>query len=349
MASKRGVRVTAGALFLIIAVASFSACSGPGQGAAPLLTPWPSVPPVTSTPTGSGVGINPAGLPTPLPTPNSFPYKNQGVYEGCALKSGDVCLQRLQAISQAGFTLVLNYSQLYGSVGTQLAYAQFAQELGIKIIWNLDYESLRDQGDIRQIFPDLSATCNCTDAAGFVSYVVNLVKSLPATWGYYIGDEVPQSEWARLKAFTDYVKSLDPSHPRLIVQASGSAYGVDQNLGPVVNTADVLGVDYYPVGNGDPVSTTGSIAKEVQALARQNGKESAMVLQSFSWSQYRGQSCSPAPDCTRYPTVSEMRQMLDLTLKNSHPALILWYSYYNILETNNASQYWENLQQAARG
>ena len=46
---------------------------------------------------------------------------------------------------------------------------------------------------------------------------------------------------------------------------------------------------------------------------------------------------------------SEMRQMLDLTLKNSNPALILWYSYYNIFQSKNASQYWANLQQAAKG
>lgn len=327
-------RITTVVLFIALAVAPLYACANVDQQGAS----WPAATPLPQA-TGSPSVITPATFP-------SFRFRNQGVYESCSPWRGSMCLDRLQQIAQAGFKLVVNYGQLYGTAEEELAYAQRAAELGIKIIWNLDSPALRDQGDILHTFPQLSATCDCSDAAVFVRYTINLVKNLPATWGYYIGDEVPMNELARLNAFTDYVKGLDPSHPRLIVQESGSAYEAEANLAPFADTSDVLAVDFYPVGARDEsINETGAIAQTVQSLATQNGKQSAMVLQAFSWSEYNGQSCSPFPACTTYPTVDEMRQMLNFTLKNSHPAFILWYSYYDVM----GSEHWNELIEAAKG
>lgn len=279
-----------------------------------------------------------------------FPFKNQGVYEGCPLTQGVACLDRLQQIAHAGFTLVMNYSQLYGSAQEELAYAQKAAVLGIKVIWNMDYPVLRDQGDILHTFPDLAAACKCSTAALFVKYVIDLVKNLPATWGYYIGDEVPIGELAKLQTFTNDIKALDPSHPRLVVQEATSVRTAQANLAPFVDTADVLSVDFYPVGTVDEsVSETGPIAQLVQSLANRPSKQSAMVLQAFSLSEYEGSSCSPFPNCTVYPTMNEMRQMLDSVLENAQPTLILWYSYFDILRSDNASRHWEDLIRAAKG
>jgi hypothetical protein len=246
--------------------------------------------------------------------------------------------------------MVLNYGQLEGSVQQELTYARKAAALGIKIIWNMDYPVLRDQGDVLHMFPDLAASCRCSNAAKFVSYVIDLVKDCPATWGYYIGDEVPIREQTKLKVFANGIKALDPSHPRLIVQGSESANTAKANLAPFADIADVLAVDFYPVGARDEsISETRAIAHIVQSLANQNGKQSAMVLQAFSLSVYYGQSCSPLPACTTYPTTNEMRQMLASVLRNSHPAFILWYSYFDILRSDNVSKHWENLIQAAKG
>lgn len=279
-----------------------------------------------------------------------FHFKNQGIYEGCSLTQGAVCLDRLQQIAQAGFTLVMNYDQLESSVQEELAYAQKAATLGIKIIWNMDYPVLRDQGDILHTFPQLAAACKCSTTAPFVKYVIDLVKHLPATWGYYIGDEVSLTERAKLQAFTNDIKALDPSHPRLIVQGANSVLTAKTNLTPFVNTADVLSVDFYPVGTVDEsVSETGPIAQFVQSLANQHGKQSAMVLQAYSRSEYADPPCSPFPACTTYPTMDEMRQQLDLVLRNAHPALILWYSYFDILRSDNAPEHWKDLIQAAKG
>lgn len=279
-----------------------------------------------------------------------FHFKNQGVYEECSLTRGNTCVERLQQIAVAGFALVLNYNQLYGSAQQELLYAHKAATLGIKIIWNIDYPVLRDQGDILQTFPDLALSCKCSTAARFINYVIDLVKDLPATWGYYVGDEVPAYEQMKLQALVDMIRTLDPSHPRLIVQSSSSANTAKANLVPFINAADVLAVDFYPIGaQNESINDTGAIAQVVQTIANQNGKQSAMVLQAFNRLQYHNQSCSPSPICSTYPTFNEMRYMLNLITTNSHPSLVLWYSYFDILRSDNAYQHWEDLIAAAKG
>lgn len=286
------------------------------------------------------------------PTPHSTPHSAlppQGVYESCAPSEGASCLDHLQHIAQGGFRLVLNYNQLDGSADQQRAYAAEAKSLGIKIIWGMSDPAFWNGTDLRQQFSALAATCQCSDNAGFISYVVHLVKALPATWGYYVGDEVQPGDLDKMQGFADLVRQADPSHPRLFI-SSEDYTTLGSNLAPFANTAEVLGADNYPVSTW-PISTLGSIAHSVQAVASQNGKQSAMVLQAFSWGQYPDETwrCSPFPTCTHFPTEAEMREMRDLVLGNAHPALLLWYSYFDILKSDNPAGHWADLVQAAMG
>ena len=200
-------------------------------------------------------------------------------------------------------------------------------------------------------FNKVGATCNCSDNTGFITYFINLVKNLPGTWGYYVGDEVDPGNHRKLKAFTDLVKQIDPMHPRLFVgcgqcENSGSSY--TEALIPMVDTTDVVGLDYYPVGaDYVPIANTGKAANAVQTVANQYGKDSAMVLQSFSLAEYKEHTCSSWPSCALFPTYDQMRLMRDLTLRNSHPRLVLWYSYFDILKSDNPSAHWADLVAAA--
>jgi hypothetical protein len=269
----------------------------------------------------------------------SVPSDGQGVYEYCAPFRGQTCFDRLQQIAAGGFRLVMNYEQMKGDATQEILYANQAQSVGIKIIWALDNPVFWNGTDLRTYYPDLAATCHCYNNVSFIRYFVNLVKNHTATWGYYIGDEVEPVNHAQLKAFSDLVHEADPVHPRLFV-----TYNV-QKLAVFADSADVLAEDYYPIGEPDEtVSGTGAVAHNVQSLADRHKVASGMVLQAHSLGEYPSYAdlCSPFPSCMPYPTVSQMRQMHDLVLQNSHPRLVLWYSFFDMLKSDNPPQRWSN-------
>jgi hypothetical protein len=284
---------------------------------------------------------------------SSAPSDGYGLYESCPLRRGLFCLDRLKQMAKGGFKLVLNYDQLAGDAEQQLAYAAQANVLGMKIIWAMNNPVIWNGTNLIKYYATLAATCQCSDNTSFIRYIINLVKDLPATWGYYVGDEVVPSNHAKLKAFTDLIKLVDPDHPRLFIacaqcdQKRNPPYVA--SLIPMTDTADVLGADWYPVGSSSGlVSTTSMVAAKVQLVADLYNKQSAMVLQSFNRSQYPSSyhACEPYSTCMPYPTVVQMRQMRDLTLQKAHPRLILWYSYFDILKEDNPSLRWQNLVEA---
>jgi hypothetical protein len=281
-----------------------------------------------------------------------------GIYESCIPKGAtNDCLARLDKMAAGGFKLVVNYAQMYGDAAGEIAYLDHAESLGMKVIFAINDTDFRKGISYRSVFPGLAATCGCTDNTSFLQYSVNLVKNHPAVWGYYIGDEVRESDHDALKRDTDLIKQFDPNHPRLLIQSAeitgGGTAGAKAALTPFVDTADVLGIDYYPIGswgNNESVAQTGTMAAAVQAVADRFGRQSAMVLQSFSWSQYPDQAfrCPGSTFCP-YPSVSDMQQMVQLTLQNASPSIILWYSYYDIFRADNPTQRWDNLATVVKG
>jgi hypothetical protein len=273
--------------------------------------------------------------------PNELPP--QGVYEACGpAESGQKCLDRLAHIRGGGFTLVLNYRQWWASAEDIRRYAETADRLGMKIIWPFDSAPWRMGGDLRARYPELAASCGCSDNESFKRYVVGLVKDLPATWGYYVGDEVPQDQHAQAKAFADQIKALDPTHPTLYVSLEVPATQ-GANLASFADTADVLAGDYYPVGGTDPVDSVGTVAGDVGRVASTNAKPSGMVLQAFSWEMYPEKQGVGH----QWPTAAEMQRMRDLSLERARPSLILWYSYFDIVGSSDPARHWDDLVAAA--
>lgn len=285
----------------------------------------------------------------------SLPSDGIGIYESCALDSMlQSCTQRLQTIAQAGFKVVINYDQLAATSPEITVYLDKANEVGIKIIFAIsDPAFWQGNIDLRTYFSAFGQSCHCTTNAEFIAQVIALVKNHPALWGYYIGDEVPPDQHDRFVAYASRIQQLDPHHPRLLIAMGQSDPTHVAYLQPFTDSADVLGVDYYPVGdnpNGGTVQDTGNVAQAVQYVADAAKKSSAIVLQSFNWSQYpHDYPCVNYPSlCNAFPTEAQMQTMLQLTLQTSHPRLVLWYSYYNILGSDNPSQHWQDLLQAIR-
>jgi hypothetical protein len=312
---------------VIILAPLLSACAGQ----APTSTPQPTA------------SARAASTPTSAARSSITAFDGYGLYENCSLGANklDTCLSHLNTMAAAGFKLVLNYEELYGSESAQTAYLQRAQSVGMKVIIPLKDPAFFDGKDLTSEFSTLAQTCNCTDNNGFVRYVVNLVKNNPAVWGYYIGDEVDPDHHDDLKSnLTDLVHQLDPAHPRLFIDSAKHSVAVWRGNSPFFDTTDVIGTDFYPlrgVSSDYPsINEAGAVASGTQAYADTHGKSSAMVLQAFSYSNYG------TPDAP-YPTVEQMKYVLAQTLANAHPRIILWYSYYDTMSSDNATQNWDNL------
>ena len=295
----------------------------------------------TQTPTSTPP---PAASSTTSATPSSTSFEGYGIYESCNSKDEATCLSHLNTMAAAGFKLVINYDEMYGDARFQKAYLDRAQSVGMKVIIALNNPAFYNGKDLDAKFPALVPTCNCTDNTGFIRYVVNLVKNHPAVWGYYIGDEVDPGDHDELKsALADVVHQLDPKHPRLFIDSAGQTIAVWHGNSPFFDTAEVIGSDFYPVreesSHYPTIDQTAAVASGIQAYANVHGEGAAIVLQAFSRSQY-GVSGEP------YPTANQIESMLSQTLASAHPRIILWYSYYDTMLSDNPTQNWNSLKAA---
>ena len=280
-----------------------------------------------------------------------YPPDGQGLFEECRIYNSS-CLADLKKIAGGGFKLVLNYNSLIRSSAQQLiAYANQARADKIKLIWPMNGPWFWDGTDLRSYYPVLASTCACTDNTSFIRYFINLVKNHAATWGYYVGDELHASVHAQWKTFATLVHQADPRHPRLFIAGTLANAHSNPDLLTFADGDEVVGQDFYPIGVHYlvPYTQTGAVAHAAQSLADRARRQSAMVLQAFSWQQdYPPARCMPYPQCAPYPTKDQMHQMLIMTLQNAHPRLVLWYSYFDIINSDNPERHWRDLVNAAR-
>jgi hypothetical protein len=267
----------------------------------------------------------------------------QGVYEGCAPGTAPAelrgCVDRLRTIRAAGFTIVLNYSGLYGSPEQVREYAAAAGRLGIRLIWPLHHQNLYSRPDVSGTFPAMTRACGCTSPRELIPFMVGVVRDAPATFMYYVGDETPRDKHVAMAANSRLVAQSDPSHLRFYVSAEQAGFGA--NLEPFAGDADVLAGDTYPVGTTNRLADVGDAARAVQRVADAHGRQAAMVLQAFSW----GPDFAARPE--RWPTRAEYRAMRDAALTNGRPRFLLWWAAYVIFRSPDAGRHWADLAAAA--
>jgi hypothetical protein len=268
----------------------------------------------------------------------------QGLYDECApALDPDGCAARLQTMGKAGFTLVLNYTVWSADAAQVRAYAAAAAAAGIKVIWPLNDVAWRDGADLRAHYPLLAAGCACTDDAGFERYVVGLVSGLPATWGYYAADEPTAADLPAVANLVTSVRALDPAHPTLVV-GYGSPGAAGAGVDPFVPGVAVAGDDLYPIGADQPPAAVAPVSRAVSRLARRHHETAAVVLQAFSYDQY---ATSMPTMYARWPTATEMLAMRNAALTAGDPAMLLWYSYYDVMRSADPASHWRDLLRAA--
>jgi hypothetical protein len=220
--------------------------------------------------------------------------------------------ERLAAIRAAGLRVVLNYATEAMPLTEALRYARDAEAAGLKLIWNLS--------DYRTQYSDL-----LTGQAEKLAFV-DETKDLPATWGYYVGDEVEEgtAEAAAMRRLNQAVEG------RTIRRTLYVSRPWREKLRPFAGLADFVGPDPYPIcpppswAYPDPsVSEVGSWSGE---MVRSEGGRPAIVLQAFSWRQYY----PDAPRC--WPSPEQIAASRVRAENSANPGLILWYCLHCITD-----------------
>jgi hypothetical protein len=240
-----------------------------------------------------------------------------GIYDACSYSDPKPeplpnCTDRLAALAQGGFQVVLNYWSNDMSVDDNVRYAQQAESLGIKVIFNLS--------DYRH--PDIGPKLD----------LVNATKDLPATWGYYIGDEVDPSNIGPVQQLSSAVRGMTRK-PLLFVSRPNPS-----KLAPFKGLADYVGPDDYPNGPYDPPVC------QTSRWASKMSRNSVMTLQAYSWSV---DFPSIQPD---WPSAAQMRQYRDQATRCGHPKLLMWFAFHVVTDYNpDPSGYYRQLAWAANG
>jgi len=283
----------------------------------------------------------------------NFPTDGHAAYE--TIHTTDpTAHSRLDQIASAGFQYVLNYTLIYDHASDMISYINYAYSIGLKVIVALNStviwrDSVTNSNAIQTTFPRMYADSgNQNTDTGFTTYIVNQVKNLPGLWGYYLADEVVSADHANVLTHANAVKAADPNHPRLIIEAA-SAFTTSacfNNTSLMYDCCDVIGDDFYPVGDpsGYGTLTTAQIASGIQNYCNLHSLDSAIAIQTFSWSAY-GRPGQP------WPTQAQMMQFRNDAMSNMFPRLILWYSYFDIANpANNAPALeWTYVRQALQG
>jgi hypothetical protein len=249
-------------------------------------------------------------------------------------------------MAAAGFKVVANSGNLYGTASEVLAWADKANSLGMKIIWDMSVRNWYDGSSPTPLdeFGWLKASCNCSTRDGFARYVVNLVKNHPATMAYYIADEPdpftnPRLTVSQVENYANVVRSADPTHPTALVHWY-QYWDCTIRLRPFVNAADWLALDIYPISQRRPVSDVANCAAAGQQLVNVHpGKKWWAVAEAFrhlngGWDPRNGVM----------PTRYQMRQMRDAFLNNSSPAVLMWWWYP---DASSTAKGWSDLVWAA--
>ena len=243
------------------------------------------------------------------------------MYENCGLPTHEEeCLQRLDEMHSAGIEVVINYWSWQGTLEQELRYADHAAALGMQLIWPIRWFA----DDPAATDPGLAEDCQCSGPA-VLEYAVSAFRDHPATWGYYVGEEIKPPGDPAMSQAAEQVRQLDPDHPRLYVGWGGA--NPTANLTPFVDDADVMAADYYPVGIGRSIGDTAQIAADVQRVADSSGTDPGIVLQAFNWAS---EPTMAPPGDWRWPTSEEMRRMRDLAYLQGDFRIMLWFDYYFI-------------------
>lgn len=267
----------------------------------------------------------------------------EGIFDYCNLDTQlSTCVQRLSVIHSGGFQVVVLDAN-DGSPSSISAYAAAAQQVGIKVMWEISAPSWWQGTSASGDFPQFASACGCTGNSSLLTYMITYLGGLPATYGYYAADDTMLSsgDQAGVSAYVSQVKTLDPAHPVILSSADETQTSQYGSIGDM-NAAEIYPITTSPLmpvsKNQDMWGAVAQQASDVQRMATNHGKTSAFILQAFSWGDNLSDgeaigACTPSMSQLQcwnsliYPTASDQRQLRNEVLKHAHPGLILWWSF----------------------
>jgi hypothetical protein len=176
---------------------------------------------------------------------------------------------------------------------------------------------------------------------------VRTLRKNPATWGWYVGDELPVSEAPAVTALAQRVQQLDPRHPRLYMQA-GLTGLFGPGLTPFAPAVTWLGNDIFPFGTSFSPTLIATTMQRASEQARAAKRNFAGLLQAFAWNQVRNRPTEGITDPAHFPTYAEMLQARNDTIRAGRPGLLLWYSLQDIDSSDNPSAHFADLARVVR-
>ncbi len=274
----------------------------------------------------------------------------QGIFEECDLDTQmQTCVQRLQVMHEGGLQIVV--IPAWATSLTSLAsYAATAHSLGMSVMWQMAgpgpfwWDGPPTSTSMAPWFPTFASACGCDQNGPLLSYVIQWLSQLPGTYGYYaadVFDDTLSGGQSAVAQYVDQIKQVDPIHTVMIGSAD------EAQTQQYVGIPDVVGAEIYPVTTSSlmPASanqdTWGAIAQEAsdtQRFADGAGKQSAFILQAFTWGDNLadGQTigvCSASDTQSScysklmYPSSADQLQLRNEVLTHAHPKLILWFNF----------------------
>jgi len=297
----------------------------------------------------------------------------EGIFETCQLDTEmQTCLQRLDVMHQGAMQVVV-----IGAGGVSLnslsTYANAAHSLGMSVMWELSnpawWQNPTTSTSISGYFPAFAQSCGCQQDGQVLAYTVHWLSQLPGTYGYYAADDsmLSPSDETGVAQYVAQIQQQDPVHTVMIGSANEAQTQQYQSI------PNVIGAEIYPVTTRPLVqvssnpndwdwSSVAQIAAEAQSSASAAGKQSAFILQAFTWgdnlSDGQAIGICTASDTQascysklRYPSAGDQVKLRNEVLTHAHPKLILWWSFpgtYGQAGTDTYSIYPTGAEAAAR-
>lgn len=152
---------------------------------------------------------------------------------------------------------------------------------------------------------------------------VKLLKNHPAVFGYYIGDEEPQTASDKLRWHTDILSTKDFENPTFYVDWRGSDHSVFLHNA----SADIMGLDQYPITYNQDDPAINAIGRYTRYMKNNFiNKPVWMVLQNSN----RGLWDSTVKNA-QTPTEKQQRNMAMQAVCGGATG-IWWYSYHDLLK-----------------
>lgn len=251
------------------------------------------------------------------------PFIPVGLYMGFIKKR-----EEIDRISAAGFNCVMPYGSLdlaFEGSGKKGAAAihevlDYCMEKGIRIIVSLKdvYEGYGKSARLSYL--------EAKGEEGVVKKAVELFAGHPAMLAWYINDEAPLNLLPAQERRRALLNELDPFHPTWSVLCHF------HNVRRFGNSADVLGVDPYPIRN---VTTQDMLmVKNAMDECQIAGSPVWCVPQLFNWGVYLAKNVAEYEQY-RDPTEVELRAMsLYMAIRGAKG--FVFYQYRDLFRTKQA-------------